>query len=92
MFIQTKKVVTTYTRSSKLKKSHVYSRTKTIVVIECDNCKSLFEREQGKMDKQRLNNQYFHVCANCNPKQFAQKRSAEKRQIWNLSADSDRRI
>lgn len=92
MFIQTKKVVTTYQRSSKLKKSHAYSRTKTIVVIECDNCKSLFEREQGKIDKQRLNNQYFHVCSNCNPKQFAQKCSAEKRQLWNLSADSDKKI
>ena len=89
MLIQTKKVTTEYTRPSKFNKSHTYTRTKTIAVIQCDNCQSLFEREQGKMSKQRISTDYYHVCPNCNPKQFAQKRGVERRQIWNLSADSD---
>ena len=92
MFIQTKKVSTEYTRSSKLKKSHAYTRIKTLAVFQCDSCQSLFEREQGKMDRQRLSNNYFHVCADCNPKQFAQIKGVEQRRIWNLSADSDRNI
>lgn len=92
MYVQTKKVVTEHTRSSKLKKSHAYTRIKTVVVFQCDNCKSLFERDQGKMDKQRINNHYFHVCANCNPKQFAQKKAVDSRRVWSLSADSDQRI
>ena len=92
MFIQIKKIVTKYTRSSKLKKSHAYTRTKTLVIFRCDSCQSLFERDQGKMDKQRLSNQYFHVCANCNPKQFAQQKGVENRRVWGLSADSEQRI
>jgi hypothetical protein len=92
MLIQIKKVVTKHTRTSKLKKSHAYTRTKTIAVFQCDNCKSLFERDQGKMDKQRISNQYFHVCNTCNPKQFAQKKGVENRRVWGLSADSDQRI
>jgi hypothetical protein len=92
MFIETKKIETKYTRSSKLKKSHAYTRTKTLVIFRCDSCQSLFEREQGKMDKQRISNHYFHVCANCNPKQFAQMKGVEQRKIWSLSADSDRNI
>lgn len=44
------------------------------------------------MDKQRISNHYFHVCANCNPKQFAQMKGVEQRKIWSLSADSDRNI
>jgi hypothetical protein len=52
----------------------------------------LFEREQGKMDRQRISNHYFHVCTNCNPKQFAQSKGAEQRRIWSLSADSDKNI
>jgi hypothetical protein len=92
MFIQIKKIVTKYTRTSKLKKSCSYSRIKTVVVFQCDSCKSLFERDQGKMDKQRISNHYFHVCADCNPKQFAQKKGVENRRVWGLSADSDQRI
>lgn len=89
MLIQTKKISTEYNRPSKLKKSHAYTRTKTILVIQCDSCESLFERDQGKMSRKRTSNDYYHVCSNCNPKQFAQKRGVERRQIWKLSADSD---
>jgi uncharacterized protein with NRDE domain len=89
MLIQTKKVTTEYTRTSKFNKSHTYTRTKTIVVIQCDSCQSLFERDQGKMDRQRVSSDYYHVCSNCNPKKFAQRRGVERRQMWKLSADSD---
>jgi hypothetical protein len=89
MLIETKKVTTEYTRASKCNKSHTYTRTKTLVVIQCDSCQTLFEREQGKMSKQRISSDYYHVCSTCDPKRFAQKRGAERRKIWNLSADSD---
>jgi ribosomal protein L24E len=89
MFIETKKVTTTYTRNSKCGKTHTYTRTQTIVVLECDECNSRFERAQGKMDSKRANGNYYHVCSNCHPKQFAQKRGVERRKLWNLSADSD---
>ena len=89
MLIETKKVTTEYTRASKFDKVHTYTRTKIIVVIQCDNCQCLFEREKGKMSKQRVSIDYYHVCQNCGPKRFAQKRGAERRKLWNLSADSD---
>ena len=89
MLIETKKITTEYTRPSKFNKSHTYTRTKTLVVMQCDNCHAIFEREQGKMSKQRINADHYHVCPNCDTKKFAQKRGAERRKIWNLSADSD---
>jgi hypothetical protein len=92
MIIETKRVTLTYVRYSKLKNAHPYSRTKTIVVIKCDCCQSLFEREKGSMDHKRLSNNYFHVCSNCNSKQFAQKKGVERRQLWNISVDSDLKI
>ncbi len=89
MFIETKKVITTYTRSSKFDKAHTYTRTKTILLLECDECHIHFEREQGKMNSKRASGDYYHVCPNCSPKRFAQKRGVERRKLWNLSADSD---
>jgi uncharacterized protein with NRDE domain len=89
MIIETRSVTTEYTRASKLKKSHPYTRTKTIVVIECDSCRSLFERALGSMDKRRLDNGYYHVCPNCNQKKFAQNKSVEQRRFWNMPVDSD---
>ena len=92
MFIETKKVTKQYTRSSKLKKSHAYSRIQTIAVFQCDGCESLFERALGKMDYRRLSDNYFHVCSNCNPKKFAQQKGVERRLIWNMPVDSDLKI
>jgi hypothetical protein len=89
MLIETKKITTEYTRVSKSNKLHTYTRTKTLVVIQCDNCQSLFEREQGKMSRQRISSNYYHVCSTCDSKRFAQKRGVERRKIWSLSADSD---
>ena len=92
MFIETKKIKAQYTRISRLGVAHYYTRTKTIAVFQCDDCNTVFTRELGKMDYRRLNNIYFHVCPNCNPKKFAQKRGVEKRTVWKLTADSDKDI
>ena len=92
MLIQTKKISTEYTRPSKHNKSHAYTRTKTILVIRCDNCESLFERDQGKMNYRRVSTEYLHVCSKCDPKKFAQKKGVERRQFWNTSVDSDLKI
>lgn len=89
MFLETKKVITQHTRISKLKKSHAYSRTRTVAIIKCDNCESLFERDLGKIDYRRLNNIFFHVCSNCDAKKFAQSKGVERRRIWGITADSE---
>ena len=41
------------------------------------------------MDPKRLNNNYFHVCENCDAKRFAQKRGVNAKQVWSLKASSD---
>lgn len=92
MFIETKKITAQYFRKSKSGIEHTYSRIKTLAVFICDNCNLPFDRELGKMDHRRLSNEYFHVCPNCNPKQFAQRQGVERRILWNLPADSDRKI
>jgi len=89
MILKTKKVLTQHIRISKLKKSHVYTREKTLVVIQCDSCGSVFEREQGTMDPKRLDNRYYHVCSNCDVKKFAQSKGVEKRKFWELPVSSN---
>lgn len=77
-----------YSRQSKLGKSHEYYRKKCIVVLRCDSCGAMFSREKGKLDPKRLSNNYFHVCGNCDPKKFAQKKGVENRKIWDMKASS----
>ena len=89
MFIKEYKVETRHTRLSKNGQEHAYKRSKTYVILRCDNCDSEFQRERGKMDPKRLTNNYFHVCENCDAKVFAQKKGVERKQIWNMSASSD---
>jgi hypothetical protein len=89
MILSTHKIQTTHDRTSKLGVTHKYTRTKTLITIQCDHCNHVFEREQGRMDPKRLSNNYFHVCAHCNPKKFAQRRGAERRRLWDMSVDSD---
>ena len=89
MLITTRKVKTKHTRLSKNKKSHTYTRYKIVAVFECDSCKSLFERDQGSMDKKRISGNFLHVCSNCNQKQFAQQAGVKSRKFWNIPADSD---
>lgn len=78
-----------HVRCSKLGVEHEYFRTKTFVKLRCDNCDKEFVRPRGSMDPKRLNNNYFHVCENCDGKRFAQKRGVERRKVWSLNASSD---
>jgi len=79
-------------RKSKLGNQHTYSRKKTMIVLRCDACDKEFTRERGNMDPKRLNNNYFHVCENCDAKRFAQERGVNAKKVWNLKASSDRPI
>lgn len=89
MIIGTKKIKTEHTRNSKTGKVHTYKRNKTVIILKCDSCNTDFERDQGVMDPKRISNEFFHVCTNCNQKQFAQKAGANSRRFWNIPADSD---
>ena len=89
MFLGTKKEITEHIRRSKLGKEHTYNRVKTIVELRCDNCDSVFTRDLKNISRARLNNNYFHVCGNCDAKRFAQKKGVEQKQIWNMPAGSD---
>jgi transcription elongation factor Elf1 len=89
MFMEIKKVKVEYTRPSKLGKPHTYTRTKSIAVLECDACNTVFERNIASMDSRRLVNHYHHVCPNCDAKRFAQKKGVERRKLWDTSVDSD---
>ena len=89
MFLEEYTVKTTHTRKSKTGCEHEYYRHKTVAVFRCDNCNNTFERDRGAMDPKRLNNNYFHVCSECDAKKFAQKRGVERKKVWNLSASSD---
>jgi hypothetical protein len=89
MFVEIKKVRVEYTRTSKLKKSHAYSRTQTWLVLRCDSCESLFERLLSRMDAKRKSNRYYHVCPNCDAKRFAQKKGVDRRKLWDLPVDSE---
>lgn len=88
MFIEEFKVKARHKRNSKCGKSHEYTRIKTFLKLQCDNCGSLFNRTKGSMDPKRLNNTYFHVCSACDNKKFAQKKGVEQKQKWNYSASS----
>jgi len=92
MFLETKKISVQYSRKSSLGVEHTYSRTKTLAVLKCNSCSSIFERDLGKMDHRRISEEYQHVCSKCNPKQFAQARGVENRRLWNLPVDSDLKI
>jgi len=79
---------TRHVRHSKLGVAHGYYRTKTMLRLRCDNCDKEFTRERSRMSPERLNNNFFHVCENCDAKSFAQKRGVEKRKVWHLTASS----
>ena len=89
MFIREFTKQTRHVRTSKTGKEHPYKRNLTICVFRCDNCDVEFERPRGSMDPKRLNNNYFHVCKDCDSKKFAQKKGVERKQVWNLHASSD---
>ena len=89
MFIREFQRETRHSRKSKCGNLHEYVRNCTYVVLRCDNCDTEFVRPRGSMDPKRLNNNYFHVCDNCNAKTFAQRKGVERKHIWDMPASSD---
>lgn len=89
MFLGTENEISEYTRRSKLGKEHTYVREKTIVKLRCDNCDTVFTRDLKKINRVRLSNEYFHVCSNCDPKRFAQRKGVEQKKIWDMPAGAD---
>jgi hypothetical protein len=88
MYIGTEFRQTQYMRTSKRGKHHTYSRNKTVVVFRCDCCQGVFTRDKGNMDPKRLNNNYYHVCGNCDAKKFAQEKGVESRKVWDMPVSS----
>ena len=89
MFVKTETIVNKYTRKSKLGTLHEYLRKKTVAVLRCDNCDSVFKRDLKKINRKRLSNNYFHVCSDCDAKRFAQRKGVEQKSIWDMPADAD---
>jgi len=79
---------TQHVRTSKRGKHHTYMRKKTVIVFRCDNCQEVFKRDKGDMDPKRLSNNYYHVCADCDPKKFAQSKGVESRRVWDMPVSS----
>lgn len=88
MFIGTELVETQHERPSKTGRVHVYVRKKTLALFRCDNCDADFKRELKKIDRKRLNNNYFHCCSNCDSKRFGQRKGVEQKKIWDLLAST----
>ena len=92
MYLREEKEVVKYTRPSKLGTVHEYNRERTVVVFRCDSCQDEFKRERQKMNPKRLNNNFYHVCDNCDPKKFAQRKGVESRKIWDMPVSSLKNI
>jgi predicted RNA-binding Zn-ribbon protein involved in translation (DUF1610 family) len=88
MYIGTEYTHQNYYRKSKYGTQHMYTRKKTVVVFQCDNCGGFFKRDKGSMDPNRLNNNYYHVCGNCDAKRFAQEKGVEARKVWDMPVSS----
>ena len=88
MYIGTEFRQTQHYRTSKYGTVHAYSRKKTVIVFRCDCCQGVFNREKGNMDPKRLNNNYYHVCGDCDVKKFAQQKGVEARKIWDMPVSS----
>lgn len=88
MFLKEESVTLKYQRISKLGNVHSYLRDKIVAVFRCDSCGEIFRRDRQKMSPKRLNNNYFHVCGNCDAKKFAQKKGVDSRNIWDMKASS----
>ena len=88
MYIGTEFRENHYVRTRKRGKVHTYSRKKTVVLFRCDCCQEVFNRDKGNMDPKRLNNNYYHVCGNCDAKKFAQEKGVEARNVWDMPVSS----
>ncbi len=89
MFLHVKTVVNEYTRLSKTGLQHSYTRKKTVAVLRCDSCDSMFERDLKHLQSKRLSNNYFHCCSDCDAKRFAQRKGVERKKIWDMPASID---
>lgn len=89
MYLRQTVVEKEFSRISKTGMQHNYTRKSTIVHFLCDNCGSAFTRPRGSMDPKRLSNNYFHVCEICDSKKFAQRKSVERKRVWELKASSN---
>lgn len=88
MYIGEEFVVTQHVRTSKCGIAHEYQRKKTVLSFQCDNCGEVFKRDRGNMDPNRITNNVYHVCSNCNAKKFAQEKGVESRRVWDIPASS----
>jgi len=88
MFITTEYITTEYCRESKLGNTHTYQRQKSVLVFRCDSCGISFKRDKGSMSPKRLNNNFYHVCGNCDAKRFAQEKGVERRHVWDMPVSS----
>jgi hypothetical protein len=88
MFLKIRTQISEYVRISKTGLEHTYKRSKTIAIFRCDECEELIERDLKHVDKKRLSNNYFHCCANCDPKRFAQRKGIEQKKIWDMPAST----
>jgi len=88
MYLGTEFEQTQHMRTSKKGVHHTYMRKRTVIVFRCDSCQGVFRREKGAMNPKRLNNNYYHVCANCDPKKFAQSKGVEARRVWDMPVSS----
>jgi hypothetical protein len=88
MFLKTETQENQYLRRSKHGKDHTFVRKKTLAVFRCDNCDNEFQRDLKHMDRKRLSNNYFHCCADCDPKRFAQRKGVEQKKIWDMPAST----
>jgi hypothetical protein len=88
MYIGTEFKQTQHVRTSKRGKHHTYMRKKTVIVFRCDCCQAVFKRDKGDMDPKRLNNNYYHVCGDCDAKKFAQEKGVESRKVWDMPVSS----
>lgn len=88
MFKRIEKENKYYIRKSKKGKAHPYKRQRTYAIFECDVCHCEFRREKGRIDPKRLDDSYTHVCSDCDPKRFAQKKGVEQRRRLNTTVDT----
>lgn len=89
MYIGERVQKNSYTRKSKKGCTHTYYRNSLELILRCDCCNEVFTRPRGKMDPNRINNNVFHVCRNCDAKRFAQRKGQERKAVWDLPASSN---
>jgi hypothetical protein len=88
MYLGTEYTQTQHIRASKKGNYHSYFRKKRIVIFRCDSCQRIFKRDKGSVDPKRLNNNFYHVCGNCDAKKFAQEKGVEARKVWDMPVSS----